>query len=805
MNETPKPTSDQEKKPRSMGSFLLFLLFLSAIIMYVGQKSAVKPEVFTYDQYLANAYMGKVHSQVFQIGTSGSHTVEGTYRKRAGSEPVPFTATFSEVQANEGEWREISATRINHTVPAESFMAAVSEGWYTPTRARSLRMTTEVEPPKPSLAKSNEESASTVASHPKPRYEERTYVNVIASSIGNWRKLSGAEPTARADFFLPETSSNLWIEVDFKQVPGRTTPELAALSAVLAQANAPVKEVTLTLGKNSGTNAASDSSFFMSLLGNLFPFLILGLLIFFFMRQARAQGGGGGMMNFGKSKATMYTKENRTGVTFHDVAGAAEAKAEVREIVEFLRNPGRFTKIGGRIPRGILLNGSPGVGKTLLAKAIAGEAEVPFFAISGSDFVEMFVGVGASRVRDLFKQARENSPCIIFLDEIDAVGRRRGGGMGGGHDEREQTLNAILVEMDGFGTDDGIILLAATNRPDVLDPALLRPGRFDREVTIDMPDAADREAILNVHLGKVMCEDNLDSKSLAQSTPGSSGADLAAIVNEAAIMAVLDGRDRLNDADLSEARDKVSYGRKKIDHKMAEEDRKVTAYHEAGHAIVAAVNEDADPPTKVTIIPRGRSLGMTMMTPEKETFHQQKRRLVARLVTAFGGRAAEARFCGDISAGASHDIQAATSIARAMVSELGMSDVVGPINYSERQGSEFLGTELMRARSHSEDMAKLIDDEVRKLIDDAYNQAESILAEYNEATEELTRALLIYETVDGKAVQDIVAGAKAEDVAPAPTEDSAPEPTQAPTPDKSLDPSKGRKDDLPGNAGFSPA
>jgi ATP-dependent metalloprotease FtsH len=805
MNEkpTPTPTPDQEKKPRSIGSFMLFLLFLFAVILWVGEKNVAQPDAFSQDEYLANLYQGKIQHQVFQVGPGGSHIIEGKYNKHAGENPAPFTAHFGDVEANEALWRNIAAARIDRTIPAENFLTAVQEGWYAPTHARSLRITTE-QPVQVGLTRADE-AGDAKARQPKIKYDERLYVEVLASSVSNWRNLSGAEPTAQPLIYLPEKSSHVWFEVEFNPVPGRNTPELGVLLASLTDAGATVEPLNFQLGKGSGTEAQSDSSTMLTIMLGILPYLILGLLIFFFMRQARGQGGGAGMMNFGKSKATMYTKENRTGVTFHDVAGAAEAKAEVKEIVEFLRNPGRFTKIGGRIPRGILLNGAPGVGKTLLAKAIAGEAEVPFFAISGSDFVEMFVGVGASRVRDLFKQARENSPCIIFLDEIDAVGRRRGGGMGGGHDEREQTLNAILVEMDGFGTDDGIILLAATNRPDVLDPALLRPGRFDREVTIDMPDAADREAILNVHLGKVMCEDNLDSKSLAQSTPGSSGADLAAIVNEAAIMAVLDGRDRLNDADLSEARDKVSYGRKKIDHKMAEEDRKVTAYHEAGHAIVAAVNEDADPPTKVTIIPRGRSLGMTMMTPEKETFHQQKRRLVARLVTAFGGRAAEARFCGDISAGASHDIQAATSIARAMVSELGMSDVVGPINYSERQGSEFLGTELMRARSHSEDMAKLIDDEVRKLIDDAYNQAESILAEYNEATEELTRALLIYETVDGKAVQDIVAGAKAEDVAPAPTEDSAPEPTQAPTPDKSLDPSKGRKDDLPGNAGFSPA
>jgi cell division protease FtsH len=409
-------------------------------------------------------------------------------------------------------------------------------------------------------------------------------------------------------------------------------------------------------------------------------------------------------------------------------------------------------------------------------------------------------------VRDLFKQARDNSPCIIFLDEIDAVGRRRGGGMGGGHDEREQTLNAILVEMDGFGTDDGIILLAATNRPDVLDPALLRPGRFDREVTIDMPDQKDREKILKVHLAKVRCEEELDVELLARSSPGYSGADLAAIVNEAAIMAVLDNRDKIGQPDLEEARDKVRYGRKKINRTAEEEDRKITAYHEAGHAVVAAVEKEADPPSKVTIIPRGRALGSTMTLPERELLHQSKRGLVARLAVLFGGRAAEARFCGDISAGASSDIQRATQIARSMVTELGMSEAVGPINYGDRQGSEFLGTELMRDRSHSEEMARLIDDEIKRLIDGAYERAETILADHSNAVEEIAKALLIYETIDGEGVKALVAGGSHEDIAPV-------LPNPGDQPDKPAEkPTAGREpkkkdvgDDLPGTAGFSPA
>ncbi|MFT6108190.1 MAG: cell division protease FtsH [Planctomycetota bacterium] len=464
-------------------------------------------------------------------------------------------------------------------------------------------------------------------------------------------------------------------------------------------------------------------------------------------------------MNFGRSRAQMYTKENHTGVTFEDVAGAQEAKAEVREVVEFLKNPGRFTRIGGRIPRGVLLVGSPGCGKTLLAKAIAGEAEVPFFSISGSDFVEMFVGVGASRVRDLFKTARENSPCIIFLDEIDAVGRRRGGGMGGGNDEREQTLNAILVEMDGFSTDEGIIVVAATNRPDVLDPALLRPGRFDREVTIELPDMEGREAILNVHLKKVKVDKEVDAIDLARATPGYSGADLAAIVNEAAIMAVLDKKDEIEMSHLEEAAAKIRYGRQKISRNVEADDLEITAYHEAGHTIVAAKLEgQIDVPHKVTIVPRGRALGATMMLPQKESYHTQKKRLEGQLAMLFGGRVAEEIFCGDISAGASDDIRRATELTRAMVTELGMSEAIGPINYAERQGSDFLGTELGASKWHSEETAREIDEEIKRFLKVAYELAKRLVGEEKEAVERLTKGLLLYETLEKAEIQKLIAG-----------------------------------------------
>lgn len=387
---------------------------------------------------------------------------------------------------------------------------------------------------------------------------------------------------------------------------------------------------------------------------------------------------------------------------------------------------------------------------------------MPFFSISGSDFVEMFVGVGASRVRDLFKQAKESSPCIIFLDEIDAVGRRRGSGMGGGHDEREQTLNAILVEMDGFSTDEGIIVVAATNRPDVLDPALLRPGRFDREVTIELPDLEGREAILGVHLRKVKKADSIDIGELARATPGYSGADLAAIVNEAAIMAVLDKKDEIEMQHLEEAAAKVRYGRQKVARNIEKDDLEITSYHEAGHAIVAAKLDGQDVPHKVTIVPRGRALGATMMLPERESYHMQKKRLLGQLAMLFGGRVAEEIFCGDISAGASDDIRRATELARAMVTELGMSEAIGPINYAERQGSDFLGTELMSGKWHSEETAREIDEEVRRLLREAYEIAKTVVSENRDAVERLTRGMLLYETLDRGEIDALLDGAEPE-------------------------------------------
>ena len=475
------------------------------------------------------------------------------------------------------------------------------------------------------------------------------------------------------------------------------------------------------------------------------------------VRFLRSSSAGGGVLAFGKSRARLHTKEHSR-VTFEDVAGMPEAKEEVRELIEFLKNPAKFARLGGRIPRGVILIGPPGCGKTLLAKAIAGEADVPFFSISGSDFVEMFVGVGASRVRDLFKQAKENSPCIVFLDEVDAVGRRRGAGLGGGHDEREQTLNAILVEMDGFESDEGVIVVAATNRPDVLDPALLRPGRFDREIVIDLPDLRGRLEILKVHASRVRMSPEADLELLARATPTFSGADLAAIINEAALAATLKNKDAVDNEDLLEARDKVRWGRQKRSRVMDEEDKRIIAYHETGHAILMQLLPDIDSVDRVSIIPRGMALGVTMHLPAKDRYINTRRHLTSQLVSLFGGRAAEELFTGDISSGAANDIEQATELARRMVCEWGMSASIGLINYSNKEEHIFLGGEIVRPTDHSDATAQEIDREVKRLVDEAYRRAKQILEDQREAVERVAEALLRYETLTGAEVSMLIEG-----------------------------------------------
>ena len=496
-----------------------------------------------------------------------------------------------------------------------------------------------------------------------------------------------------------------------------------------------------------------SSTIWTELLFSLLPFLlIIGLLYFLFVRQLRMAGKGA--LSFGKSKAKLLTRENEK-IVFNNVAGCDEAKEEVSEIVDFLKDPKRFRKIGGKIPKGVLMVGPPGTGKTLLAKAVAGEADVPFFSISGSDFVEMFVGVGAARVRDMFEQGRKNAPCLIFIDEIDAVGRQRGAGLGGGNDEREQTLNSLLVEMDGFDGHEGIIIIAATNRPDVLDNALLRPGRFDRQVMIDLPDLEGRDAILKVHAKKIKLSEEVELKSLARATAGFSGADLANLLNEGALIAARRRKKHVEPIDLDDAREKISFGRERR-RVMDDEDRKIIAYHEAGHAIVQAKTDDGLLPIhKVTIIPRGQSLGSTMFTPKKDILNHSKRRMLNQVCCAMGGRAAEEIEIGDVTSGAAGDIRMATNIARSMVCDWGMSEL-GMISFGDKQDQVFLGKELSRAQNYSEETARKIDSSIKEIIDQQYDRAKKILTENIESLHAAANALLEFETVEGKHIHEII-------------------------------------------------
>jgi cell division protease FtsH len=510
---------------------------------------------------------------------------------------------------------------------------------------------------------------------------------------------------------------------------------------------------------NAKVNFSNSQNLLLNILVPLIPWLLIfGFIWFFVFRQLRNSAGAGGMLgNFGRSRHKITSKEH-TNVTFEDVAGIEEAKDEVMEIVEFLKNPKKFQRLGGRIPRGVLLVGEPGTGKTLLAKAIAGEADVPFFSISGSDFVEMFVGVGASRVRDLFKQAKDNSPCIIFLDEIDAVGRRRGSGFSsGGHDEREQTLNAILVEMDGFDTNDQVIVVASTNRVDVLDPALTRPGRFDRQVYVPLPDVKGRMDILKVHARKVKLGPNVDLLRLARATPGFSGADLAAIINEAALGATLAGKEFIEMDDLEEARDKVRWGRARKSRVIDEKEKVATAYHEAGHAVVQYLTKDADPIHKVTIIPRGNFGGATMSLPEKDRNNVSRKWCIATMKTCFGGRIAEEMFCGDVNTGAMGDIRQATGLARRMVRDWGMNDRLGFVYYGEddQRMSMF---DMGGPREYSEQTQQAIDEEVKKLIDTLYEETRELLDANRDKLDALAKALQRYETLDTSEVDRIMRG-----------------------------------------------
>ena len=511
-----------------------------------------------------------------------------------------------------------------------------------------------------------------------------------------------------------------------------------------------------------------EPSLLMNIFVSWFPMLLLIGVWIFFMRQMQG-GGRGGAFSFGKSRARMIDESNNN-ITFADVAGCEEAKEEVSELVDFLRDPAKFQKLGGRIPKGVLMVGNPGTGKTLLARAIAGEAKVPFFSISGSDFVEMFVGVGAARVRDMFDQAKKHAPCIVFIDEIDAVGRQRGAGLGGGNDEREQTLNQLLVEMDGFEGTTGVIVIAATNRPDVLDPALLRPGRFDRQVVVPLPDIRGREQILLVHMRKVPVAPDVKAEIIARGTPGFSGADLANLVNEAALFAARKNKRLVDMDDFERAKDKIVMGAERRSMVMPEEERRNTAYHESGHAVVAKLLPKTDPVHKVTIIPRGRALGVTMQLPEQDRYSMDRDRLLSTITVLFGGRIAEEVFMGQMTTGASNDFERATTLARSMVTQWGMSDAMGPMVYGENEGEVFLGRSITTHKNVSEVTMQKVDAEIRKIIDEQYGLAKKLILENRDKVEAMAKALLELETIDAEQIQDIMDGRP-----PRP-----PKPTQAP-------------------------
>jgi cell division protease FtsH len=588
--------------------------------------------------------------------------------------------------------------------------------------------------------------------------------NLFQSSVDN----ANVQKTAFSEF-LTQVESGEVKSVSIKESPDSGTVIKGSFqdeTQFVVQAPSYPDLVDKLAAKNvkiTALPAASGMDNFWSVLLSWFPILLLIGVYIFVMRQMQGGSGRGGAMGFGKSRARMLTEDNNK-VTFDDVAGIEEAKEELEEIVEFLKDPGKFQRLGGKIPKGCLLVGPPGTGKTLLAKAIAGEAGVPFFTISGSDFVEMFVGVGASRVRDMFEQGKKNSPCIIFIDEIDAVGRHRGAGMGGGNDEREQTLNQLLVEMDGFEANEGVILIAATNRPDVLDPALLRPGRFDRQVVVPNPDIAGRAKILEVHLKKVPAAPDVDAKIIARGTPGFSGADLANLVNEAALLAARRGKRVVTMLEMEAAKDKVMMGTERKSMVMSDDEKKLTAFHEAGHAIIGIKMEASDPIHKATIIPRGRALGMVMRLPEADQLSITREKLHADLAVAMGGRVAEELVFGydKVTSGASSDIQQATRMARAMVTQWGMSDKLGPMDYSAGEGGNepFLGATYGNSKSHSDETASLIDAEVRQILDDSYELATNLLKKHRKDLDLLANALLEYETLTGDEIDELLKNGK---------------------------------------------
>ncbi|WP_454785030.1 ATP-dependent zinc metalloprotease FtsH [Legionella sp. WA2024007413] len=590
---------------------------------------------------------------------------------------------------------------------------------------------------------------------------------VLVSVFSNFGPRNTVAEKLSYSQFLKEVDQGMVNSVtieDDKIIKGMTKNNKRFVTYMPMQDNALLGELLKSKVDVSGQEKQQES-FLLHLFINWFPMLLLIGVWIFFMRQMQG-GGGRGAMSFGRSRARLLG-EDQVKVTFADVAGVDEAKEEVKELVDFLRDPTKFQNLGGRIPRGVLLVGSPGTGKTLLARAVAGEAKVPFFTISGSDFVEMFVGVGASRVRDMFEQAKKHAPCIIFIDEIDAVGRHRGAGLGGGHDEREQTLNQLLVEMDGFEGSEGVIVVAATNRPDVLDPALLRPGRFDRQVVVPLPDIRGREQILRVHLQKVPVDSNVDIMAIARGTPGFSGADLANLVNEAALFAARANKRKVNMVELDKAKDKIMMGAERRSMVMDDNEKKLTAYHEAGHAIVGLSVPEHDPVYKVSIIPRGRALGVTMFLPEQDRYSHSKRRLESQLCSLFGGRIAEELIFGpeSVTTGASNDIMRSTEIARKMVTSWGLSSL-GPLTFGEEEEEVFLGRSMNKHKEMSDRTAQQIDDEVRTIIDRNYKRAKEILVTNMDKLHLMAQNLIKYETIDFNQIQEIMSGKE-----PTPPED----------------------------------
>ncbi len=582
---------------------------------------------------------------------------------------------------------------------------------------------------------------------------------ILLSVFSNFSQRANKEAEFAYSDFTSEVKNGNVAEVVIagRKITGKTR-DLKAFSTYSPETdNTAMLGVLLENNVRIVAKEPEQPSLLMNIFISWFPFLLLIGIWIFFMRQMQGGGGGRGAMSFGKSKARMLGEEEIK-TTFADVAGVEEAKDEVGELVEFLRDPGKFQKLGGQIPRGVLMVGSPGTGKTLLAKAIAGEAKVPFFTISGSDFVEMFVGVGASRVRDMFEQAKKHAPCIIFIDEIDAVGRHRGAGVGGGHDEREQTLNQLLVEMDGFEGNEGVIVIAATNRPDVLDPALLRPGRFDRQVVVPLPDVRGREQILKVHMRKLPAAEDVKPSLIARGTPGFSGADLANLVNEAALFAARENCKEVFMDHFERAKDKIMMGAERKSMVMSEDEKKLTAYHEAGHAIVGRLVPDHDPVYKVSIIPRGRALGVTMFLPEEDRYSYSKRRLESSIASLFGGRLAEEIIFGhdNVTTGASNDIERATDIARNMVTKWGLSEKLGPLAYSEDEGEIFLGRSVTQHKNLADDTARVIDEEIREVIDRNYKHAEKLLKDNMDILHSMTDALMKYETIDASQIDQLM-------------------------------------------------